>query len=132
MDGEISSVLCFDLDGTIVDPEGEFPLDLTLLEYLRELKSQGAVWVVNTGRTLFQTLEGFHQHGITMLPDYIIAQESELYKPGKFNRWIPFGEWNATCASDHKKFFRGSSRAFNKLCTEVGPKLVQSCLDSLA
>lgn len=115
MEHNISSILCFDLDGTLVDPEGEMPLDQTLIEYLEELRSQGAVWVINTGRTLFQTLEGFNQHGITMHPDYIIAQESELYQPGKFNRWMPFGKWNAACANDHKKFFRNSTRFFKKI-----------------
>ena len=105
MGGEITSVLCFDLDGTLVDPEGHNALDPTLMEYLVELKARGAVWVINTGRTLFQALEGFNQHGIRMHPDYIIAQESELYELGKFNRWVPFGDWNANCLNDHRKFF---------------------------
>jgi HAD superfamily hydrolase (TIGR01484 family) len=112
---EISSILCFDFDGTFIDPEGDFPLDEGLFEHIRELKAQGAVWVINTGRTLFQTLEGFQQHRLAMMPDYIIAQESELYEPGKFGRWVPVGKWNAQCAQDHRKFFNSSERFFKKV-----------------
>ncbi len=112
---EISSLLCFDLDGTFVDPEGEISLDAKLLEYLEDLKSQGAVWVINTGRTLYQTLEGFQQHGVTMVPDYIIAHESELYQRGKFGRWVAYGKWNSQCAHDHKKFFSSTERFFKKM-----------------
>ncbi|MFV1994052.1 MAG: HAD family hydrolase [Verrucomicrobiales bacterium] len=112
---EVSSILCFDLDGTLVDPEGRFPFDEKLSDYLTELRSQGAVLVVNTGRTLFQALEGFNQHHLRLLPDYLIAQESELYRPGGYSRWLPFGDWNTQCASDHRKLFKTSARFFKKI-----------------
>jgi hydroxymethylpyrimidine pyrophosphatase-like HAD family hydrolase len=115
MGGGISSVLCFDFDGTLVDPHSRQAIDSSLIECLAELKSRNAVWVVNSGRSLFQLLEGFQVHGMTMLPDYIIAQESELFQPGPYNRWVPFGEWNANCLSDHRKVFKKGSRALKKI-----------------
>ncbi len=115
MGGKISTVLSFDLDGTIFDPEGRYPVDPLLLEDLAELRSRGAVWVVNTGRTLFQTIQGLNQHRLPIYPDYIIAQESELYQPGPYRRWVSFGDWNAKCVDDHRNLFRSHARVFKRI-----------------
>ena len=115
MQQQVSSILCFDFDGTFVDPEGQVSFHGALLGHIGELKGEGAVWVINTGRSLFQVLEGLQQHGISMLPDYIIANESEVFRPGGLGRWVPFGDWNKRCASDHRKFYRATGRVFKKI-----------------
>jgi HAD superfamily hydrolase (TIGR01484 family) len=99
-----SLLLCFDFDGTLVHHEGELPFHPAMGDMLREFRRRGAVWVVNTGRSLSQTLEGLAQHNIFMLPDYIIAQECELYRPGFFKPWADFGSWNRKARKAHDHF----------------------------
>ena len=104
-------LLCFDFDGTLVNHEGELPFHPAMGDMLRQYKSQGAAWVVNTGRSLSQTLEGIAQHHIFQLPDYIIAQECEIYCPGFFKAWKDFGSWNSRARRAHDHFVE-KHRAF--------------------
>lgn len=99
-----SLLLSFDFDGTLVDHGSEMSFHPAMADMLRELKRSGAVWVVNTGRTLSHTLEGLAQHNIFMLPDYIIAQECEIYRPGFFRPWKDFGSWNRKARNAHGHF----------------------------
>lgn len=99
-----SLLLCFDFDGTLVNHEGEPPFHPALADMLRDFRRRGAAWVVNTGRGLGQTLEGLASHNIFMLPDFIIAQECEIYRPGFFRPWKAFGSWNRKARAAHSHF----------------------------
>ncbi len=99
-------ILCFDFDGTLVHPEGEFRFHPALGEMLRGLRGQGAAWVINTGRSLDQTLVGLAQNNVFQEPDFIIAQEGEIYRPGFFSRWTDFGPWNGAARRAHERFMR--------------------------
>ena len=99
-----SLLLCFDFDGTLVHHEGELAFHPGMGDMLRELRRRGAAWVVNTGRSLQQTLEGVSQHNLFMLPDYIIAQECEVYRPGFFRAWTDYGSWNRKARAAHEQF----------------------------
>lgn len=99
-----SLLLCFDFDGTLVNHEGELPFHPAMTDMLRDFRRRGAVWVVNTGRSLSQTLEGLAQHNIFLLPDFIIAQECEIYRPGFFRPWKDFGSWNRKARDAHDHF----------------------------
>lgn len=100
-------ILCFDFDGTLVHPEGgEFRFHPAMGDALRTLRQQGAAWVINTGRSLSQTLQGLGQHGIFQEPDFIIAQECEIYKPGFFSKWTDYGSWNRQARKAHDHFVR--------------------------
>src|SRR5882757_10594336 len=99
-----SFLLCFDFDGTLVDQGSEPPFHPVLGDMLREFRKRGAAWLVNTGRGLNQTLEGIGQHGIFQLPDFIIAQECEIYRPGYFKPWKDFGSWNRRARNAHDRF----------------------------
>ena len=99
-------ILSFDFDGTLVHPEGEFRFHPGLGDMLRVLRGQGAAWLINTGRSLEQTLQGLGQYGIFQEPDFIIAQECEIYKPGFFSRWTDYGSWNRQARRAHEHFLR--------------------------
>jgi HAD superfamily hydrolase (TIGR01484 family) len=99
-----SLLLCFDFDGTLVNHEGDPPFHPAMADMLREFRKRGAVWVVNTGRGLNQTLEGLASHNIFLLPDFIIAQECEIYRPGFFKPWKSFGSWNRKAQKAHDHF----------------------------
>lgn len=101
-----SFILSFDFDGTLVHPEGEMRFHPGLGDMIRMLRGQGAAWVINTGRSLGQTLAGLAQYGIYQEPDFVIAQECEVYRPGFFSRWTDYGSWNRNAKKAHGSFLR--------------------------
>ena len=60
--------------------------------------------MINTGRSLSQTLAGLDQHQVFLTPDYIIAQECEIYRPGLLKSWTDFGSWNKRAHAAHDHF----------------------------
>ena len=110
-----SAILCFDFDGTLVDAPSD-PYEIARLEeFIVHMQKRGAAWSINTGRTLYHTLDGLREHGFTLTPDYIIARECEIYHLNEFKRWVDLGEWNRQCASDHKRFHKTHARFFKRL-----------------
>lgn len=99
-------LLCFDFDGTLVLPEADPIFHPGLGQMIRQLRNQGAAWVVNTGRSLPQTLQGLAQYGLFMEPDYLIVRECDIYRPGLFSRWKDFGPWNKRARRAHDRFVK--------------------------
>lgn len=99
-------ILAFDFDGTLIHPESEPIYHPGLTQMILTLRAQGAAWVINTGRSLNQTLQGLAQYGIFTEPDFIIAQECDIYKPGFFSRWTDFGPWNRQARRAHERFVK--------------------------
>lgn len=99
-------ILSFDFDGTLVHPESDPIFHPMLGQMIQQLRAQGAAWVINTGRSLPQTLQGLAQYGIFMEPDYIISMECDIHKPGLFNKWSDFGSWNKQARKAHERFVR--------------------------
>ena len=108
-------LLCFDFDGTFLDSEADPPFDTDILDYLLELKRWGALWCINTGRTLPHTIEAVARFRIVPTPDFIIARESEIYRCNEFNRWIDWGDWNKQCLKDHKRLYKTAKKFFKNL-----------------
>ena len=96
----------FDFDGTLVDDPPHPIINPGLNGFLESVQTQGSLWAVNTGRTLFQALDGIAEHKIRPLPDFIMAKERELYAPTQFNRWVDVGDWNKRCQKEHKRFIK--------------------------
>ena len=109
-------LLCFDFDGTLVDPEVHGPVSPELLERITTLKeSRDATWAINTGRSLFQAIAGITDHVVHPYPDYVIAKEREIYYQNEHNRWVDFGDWNKRCERAHVKLFRSHKRFFGRV-----------------
>ena len=96
-------LLCFDFDGTFIDPENSREIDTSLKTALNLAREKNAAIVINTGRSLIDATEGIYKCGMKILPDYIIALEREIYQPNRFKRWIDLGKWNPKCRKDHIK-----------------------------
>lgn len=99
-------ILSFDFDGTLVHHDSTPVFHPMLGQMIQQLRSLGAAWVINTGRSLPQTLQGLAQYGIFMEPDYIIAMECDIYKPGLFSKWTDFGPWNKQARKAHERFVK--------------------------
>ena len=103
-------LLCFDFDGTFIDPENSREIDTSLKTALNLAREKNAAIVINTGRSLIDATEGIYKCGMKILPDYIIALEREIYQPNRFKRWIDLGKWNAKCRKDHIKLLKKQRR----------------------
>lgn len=99
-------LLCFDFDGTFIDPENSREIDPSLKTALNLAREQDAAIVINTGRSLIDATEGIYKCGMKVLPDYIIALEREIYQPNRFKRWIDLGKWNTKCRKDYIKLLK--------------------------
>jgi len=103
-------LLCFDFDGTFIDPAQPQRFDPALAAALTAMRSQGAVLAINTGRGLQQAVAGIVGCGLREIPDYLIAWEREIYQPTKFRRWVDLGDWNKRCRKEHRKLFRAQRK----------------------
>jgi HAD superfamily hydrolase (TIGR01484 family) len=113
-------ILSFDFDGTLHDPAQSPPVPASFFETILELRqSRGAVWGINTGRSMPQVVEGFMESGFPFLPDWVVAREREIHFPNEFGRFAAHREWNDRCEKDIHKLFRKSKKTLKAVRKEV-------------
>jgi hydroxymethylpyrimidine pyrophosphatase-like HAD family hydrolase len=113
-------VLSFDFDGTLHDPSAEPSVSAEFFERIRELRvSHGAVWGINTGRSMPHVIEGLIDGRFPFCPDWVVARERELWYPNAFGRWVPDDKWNKRCEKDHRVFFRRIGKLLAAIRAEV-------------
>ena len=89
-----------DFDGTLIDPAANCPEEL--IDLLGELKRAGVVWAINTGRTLEHTLEGLRECSISTAPDFVLANERDIFCPSNGREgWKPLDDWNRRSNQAH-------------------------------
>ena len=97
-----------DFDGTLVDHAGEPAVVPELLDLLGELRENGAVWAINTGRTVAHIEEGLAEFGFPFAPDYILTSERHVFRPTQDRSgWEDFGDWNQRCDLAHEELRHG-------------------------
>jgi HAD superfamily hydrolase (TIGR01484 family) len=105
MDSRIK-LLSIDFDGTLVSRVSEPVLDAQCMEVIGELRNAGAVWAINTGRSVDLLESGLIDFAFPLRPDFILTTERDVFRPGQNDeKWEPFGEWNAHCARHHAELF---------------------------
>ena len=114
-----SCLLCFDFDGTFIDQAQPERLDPELTDALQMMRDRGALFAINTGRSLAQAVAGVNELGLRDIPDYLIAWERELYEPTRFRRWIDLGDWNRRSRKDHRRLFRSHKRLLKAIRAHV-------------
>jgi HAD superfamily hydrolase (TIGR01484 family) len=101
-------LLSTDFDGTLVshvDHAGA-GLHRQCLELIRDLQKAGAVWAINTGRSVDLLESGLTNFEFGIRPDFILTTERDVFRPGENGeKWEPFGDWNDRCARDHAELF---------------------------
>ena len=99
-------LLSVDFDGTLVSRVSEPALDARCMEMIRELQNAGAIWTINTGRSVDLLESGLADFAFPVRPDFILTTERDVYRPGENGKkWEPFGDWNERCARDHAELF---------------------------
>ena len=100
-------LLSIDFDGTLVSRGSETIFDPNCMELIRELQHAGAIWAINTGRSVDLLETGLAEFALPIRPDFILTTERDVFRPGRNGeKWEPFGDWNQRCARDHAAFLR--------------------------
>ena len=99
-------LLSIDFDGTLISHAGEPALNRQCMELIRKLQDAGAIWAINTGRSVDLLESGLAKFEIPIRPDFILTTERDVFRPGgNGDKWEPFGDWNDRCARDHTELF---------------------------
>jgi len=102
-------LLSTDFDGTVVNHDTQPPVDPEFFRMVAELRAQGAVWAVNTGRVLWHIEEGLRELKFPFEPDYVLTSEREVFHRAPDGRWQDYGDWNKRCAEAHDILFAKAS-----------------------
>ncbi len=103
-------LLSLDFDGTLVSRVGEPVLDVQCMELIRELQDAGAIWAINTGRSVDLLESGLADFSFPIRPDFILTEERDVFRPGQNGgNWEAFGDWNERCAREHRELFSSVS-----------------------
>src|SRR5437016_10292862 len=99
-------LLSIDFDGTLVSRVSEPVLDPQCMELIRESQRAGAVWAINTGRSVDLLESGLADFAFPIRPDFILTTERDVFRPGQNgDKWEPFEDWNERCVRDHAELF---------------------------
>jgi len=99
-------LLSIDFDGTLVSRVSEPVLDWRCMEMISQLQNAGAIWAINTGRSVDLLESGLADFAFPIRPDFILTTERDVFRPGQNgDKWEPFGDWNERCARDHAELF---------------------------
>lgn len=116
-------LLSTDFDGTLVCHLSEPVLDRQCMELIGELQNGGALWAINTGRSVDLLESGLSNFGVPIQPDFILTSERDVFRPGSNgDKWEPFGDWNAKCARDHAELFHSTQSILAEVVDFVSQK----------
>jgi len=116
-------LLSIDFDGTLVSRVSEPVLDVQCMELIRELQRAGAVWAINTGRSVDLLESGLADFAFPISPDFILTTERDVFRPGQNgDKWEPFGDWNERCARNHAELFSSANSVLAEVVDFVSQK----------
>lgn len=116
-------LLSTDFDGTLVAHASDPVLDPDCMELIRALQKEGAIWAINTGRSVQLLESGLIDFEFPVHPDFILTSERDVFRPAENGkRWEPFGDWNARVARDHAELFTSASAVFAEVIEFVNQK----------
>jgi len=105
-------LLSTDFDGTLIGYHPDARTARSLSGALTELRLQGAVWAVNTGRQLWFALEGLAQANLPHDPEFALTSEKDIYRRIEEGSWEAFGEWNARTERQTLELFSRAAHIF--------------------
>ena len=75
-------LLSIDFDGTLVSRITEPVFDSQCMELIRGLQDTGAIWAINTGRSVDLLEKGLAEFALPVRPDFILTTERDVFRPG--------------------------------------------------
>lgn len=103
----VIQLLSTDFDGTIINHDEKPSVVPEMIAALKDLRSSGVLWAVNTGRTLWHMEDGLkREFALPIQPDFAIVEERDIYHRDPDGAWTPFGDWNARGMRDHDELFQ--------------------------
>jgi HAD superfamily hydrolase (TIGR01484 family) len=93
-----------DFDGTLFAEFENPPVPDTLQALIGSLQSQGAKWVINTGRDLSSLMETLGRGHVRIHPDYLVLVEREIYYRDE-TTYLPLEHWNQECTRRNQELF---------------------------
>jgi HAD superfamily hydrolase (TIGR01484 family) len=113
-------LLSTDFDGTLVAHSSDPVFDHRCMEFIRELQNDGAVWAINTGRSVDLLESGLTDFDFPFRPDYVLTSERDVYRPCRNGgKWEAYGDWNAQVARDHAELFTSAASVLNAVISFV-------------
>ena len=79
-------LLSIDFDGTLVSRATEPVFNSQCMELIRELQDAGAIWAINTGRSVDLLEKGLAEFALPIRPDFILTTERDVFRPGAKRR----------------------------------------------
>jgi hydroxymethylpyrimidine pyrophosphatase-like HAD family hydrolase len=114
------AILSFDFDGTMHHPADDPPVPLELFEEIRRIRCDyGAVWGINTGRSLEHVMEGLVESGFPFLPDWVVARECEIHTPRTRVQWTSHSTWNERMHRETKDLFLKARHVLDRIRHEI-------------
>jgi len=116
-------LLSIDFDGTLVSHVSEPVFDERCMKLIDELQRDGAVFAINTGRSVDLLESGLTDFEFPLRPDFILTTEREVFRPASNGeKWEPFGDWNQRCARDHAELFSSAQSVLTEVVDFVTQK----------
>jgi hypothetical protein len=97
-----------DFDGTLFAEFANPPVPDTLQNLIAHLQSQGAKWVINTGRDMNSLMETMGRAHLRIKPDYVVVVEREIHQrvgEGGHFQFVSVDPWNERCTTDQNALF---------------------------
>ncbi len=108
-------ILSTDFDGTLAGGRWGEKCAPSLGVELTTVIRGGALWAVNTGRSLESALDGLEALMAPVRPHYILTSERHLFKPDQQGGWHDYGDWNRLCREHHDLLFARAGDYFDKI-----------------
>src|SRR5437762_12064602 len=107
--GQRIRLLSTDFDGTLVAHDSDPVLDPACMQFIADVQRGGAVWAINTGRSVELLESGLLDFDFPVHPDFILTSERDVFRrSANGRRWEPFGDWNDRCARAHEELFNSA------------------------
>lgn len=112
-----------DFDGTLVAHDNDPVLDPSCIELIGQLQREGALWTINTGRSVELLESGLLDFEFPIRPDFILTSERDVFRPSRNGgKWEPFGDWNDRCAQAHAELFNSAQSVLSEIIDFVNQK----------
>ncbi|MFL6588970.1 MAG: HAD family hydrolase [Chthoniobacterales bacterium] len=116
-------LLSTDFDGTLVAHGADPILDEQCMTAIEALQGDGALWAINTGRSVDLLESGLTDFEFPIHPDFILTSERDIFRPGtNGEKWEPFGDWNERVAREHAELFHSAKAVLAEVVDFVTQK----------